>query len=192
MLARRNLGEGGSIARRRSPGRRRRRARRAAVAFHVVGNMLAFSAPSASPRGIRAWGYWFLFRPLALRPMPLGLIAFALKFSGPKCLFRVQFQLLRKCHVDPLRIPKTLNNPSNCCYLRLLAATCQPNHEKGNILQPPRQTRCPTTAAHLVTRFQQFTLFPFFQLYFQMIAARPTTSNLLSISHLQPEQPPLH
>jgi hypothetical protein len=25
-----------------------------------------------------------------------------------------------------------------------------------------------------------------------MIAARPTTSNLLSISHLQPEQPPLH
>jgi len=37
MLARRSLGEGGSIARRRSPGRNCRRACRAAVAFHVVG-----------------------------------------------------------------------------------------------------------------------------------------------------------
>jgi hypothetical protein len=36
MLARRSLGEGGSIVRRPSPGRNRRRARRAAAAFHVV------------------------------------------------------------------------------------------------------------------------------------------------------------
>jgi len=223
-----------SIARRPSPDRNCRRARRAAASPTVVAILTRrsqepptdFNAKRQRPKDAKTitvdkssipdspclcaidrtctfWTQDFLLRSLsvllfsvfgcgssrcAFATWHLGVFTFTLKLRGPKCLFRVAVQLLPACHFDPHANPKTLKNTSNCCYLRLLAATCRSIHEHRDIPQTLRPTRRPTTAAHLITDFQQFALFSTFSTLFcddrhlphntQLVATGPYTTRM--------------
>jgi len=194
MLARRSLGEGGSIARRRSPGRNCRRACRAAVAFHVVGILTPrsqepfsdFNAKPQRPRDAKTitndkssitnsqYRPFCFFSVLLFKVFGCDLSGrsfaswryrFPVKVSSAKISHCLPFQPLRllcECHCDPVRIPKTLKNPSNCCNLRPVAATCQCDHEHRNIPQPSRPNRRPTAAIHPAAPFHHFPLFSSF------------------------------
>ena len=170
MPAHRSFSVGGSIARRPSPGRNCRRARRATAGPVVIAILtprsqeppMDFNAkrqrpkdakaitiaqyPCANDRTCACWTQLFLLRslsvllfkvsgcgfsPCAFAPWRLGVFTFASKSPGPKCLYRVPFQLLPERHCDPLRIQKILKNPNDYCCLRPIATSCRPSRKNS-------------------------------------------------------------
>ena len=178
MPAHRSFSVGGSIARRPSPGRNCRRARRATAGPVVIAILtprsqeppMDFNAkrqrpkdakaitiaqyPCANDRTCACWTQLFLLRslsvllfkvsgcgfsPCAFAPWRLGVFTFASKSPGPKCLYRVPFQLLSERHCDPLQIQNILKNPNDCCYLRPFATSCRPLRKNSSPANLSRQ-----------------------------------------------------
>jgi len=171
MLARRNLGEGGSIARRSPPGRNRRRASRAvdslAVAKWILSRRDAEFAEKKKKDDC-------LLCALSAKSGLGGL-----RSGSPPCASCAH--ALSPClqsFFRPFRPYPSLPWP---------LPTYPPVHQ-ALVLSSGDQS----TAIAMCITFQQSTLFLSFSTLFPNHCHRGATPNPLRQSHLQPKQPPRH